>query len=59
MKRTLLEQVESLEQLRALENGYKIKVVETNFETVSVDSQADLDRVNIIVREGKINATRV
>lgn len=58
MKRTPLEQVESLEQLRVLENGYKIKVIETKFETVSVDSQADLDRVDKILRREETNATR-
>ncbi|HHW11600.1 MAG TPA: 3-deoxy-manno-octulosonate cytidylyltransferase [Firmicutes bacterium] len=46
MARTPLEQAESLEQLRALENGYRIKVVETHFQTIGVDSQSDLDRIN-------------
>jgi 3-deoxy-manno-octulosonate cytidylyltransferase (CMP-KDO synthetase) len=46
MKPTLLEQVESLEQLRALENGYRIKVLESDFQGVGVDTQADLDAVN-------------
>ena len=42
----MLEQVESLEQLRALENGYKIKVLESAFQGVGVDTQEDLDAVN-------------
>jgi 3-deoxy-manno-octulosonate cytidylyltransferase (CMP-KDO synthetase) len=46
MQPTLLEQVESLEQLRALENGYKIKVLESDFQGVGVDTQEDLDAVN-------------
>jgi 3-deoxy-manno-octulosonate cytidylyltransferase (CMP-KDO synthetase) len=40
-----LEQIEKLEQLRVLENGYKIKVIETTYDTISIDTQEDLDRV--------------
>src|SRR4029077_13151140 len=41
-----LEQAERLEQLRALENGYRIRVVETEYESLGVDTPADLDRVS-------------
>lgn len=41
-----LEQVERLEQLRALENGYKIRVVETEYESVGVDTPEDLEKVS-------------
>ena len=37
-----LETHERLEQLRALEHGYSIKVIETTFETVGVDTPEDL-----------------
>lgn len=40
-----LEQLEKLEQLRILENGYRIKVVETQFDTYGVDVPEDLERV--------------
>ncbi|MEW6170599.1 MAG: 3-deoxy-manno-octulosonate cytidylyltransferase [Candidatus Omnitrophota bacterium] len=47
-----LEKLEALEQLRVLEHGYKIKMIETNFETVGVDTPADLDKViNILSRK--------
>ncbi len=41
-----LEQSERLEQLRALENGYAIRVVETEYESVGVDTPEDLERVS-------------
>jgi len=41
-----LEQSERLEQLRALENGYRIRVVETEYESLGVDTPRDLERVS-------------
>jgi 3-deoxy-manno-octulosonate cytidylyltransferase (CMP-KDO synthetase) len=43
-----LEQAERLEQLRALENGFRIRVVDTEYESLGVDTPADLERVNTI-----------
>lgn len=41
-----LELSERLEQLRALENGYRIRVVATDYESIGVDTPEDLQRVN-------------
>jgi 3-deoxy-manno-octulosonate cytidylyltransferase (CMP-KDO synthetase) len=45
LKPSQLEETEKLEQLRALENGIAIKVGETTYETIGVDTPMDLKRV--------------
>jgi 3-deoxy-manno-octulosonate cytidylyltransferase (CMP-KDO synthetase) len=47
-----LERSEKLEQLRFLENGVPIYVAETPFDTVGVDTEEDLRRVEEILRKG-------
>ncbi len=49
MPPTSLEEAERLEQLRVLENGYRIMVVETTLDSVAVDTGEDLQRVREIV----------
>jgi len=45
LEKSLLEQVESLEQLRWLYYGYSIRVIETNIETPNIDVPADVEKV--------------
>jgi 3-deoxy-manno-octulosonate cytidylyltransferase (CMP-KDO synthetase) len=42
---SFLEQAENLEQLRALEHGYKIKVIDAGCDSISVDTPRDLEKV--------------
>jgi 3-deoxy-manno-octulosonate cytidylyltransferase (CMP-KDO synthetase) len=48
---TPLEQAESLEQLRALEHGFRIRAVETNFASIEIDTPEDLARVRQLLTE--------
>jgi len=50
MTPTPLEKTESLEQLRALEHGYRIKVLKTDFKSVGVDTMEDLEKVNLLLK---------
>jgi 3-deoxy-manno-octulosonate cytidylyltransferase (CMP-KDO synthetase) len=50
-----LERLEALEQLRALEHGYRIKVVETPYDSVEVDTPEELERIRKIVNERSVN----
>ena len=47
---TPLEEAESVDMLRFLEHGYKVRMVETEFDTYSVDTPEDLDRVEEMMR---------
>src|SRR5215469_486421 len=50
LQRTPLEIAERLEQLRALEHGYRIRVVEVEKESWGIDTPADLERFKEFVR---------
>ena len=51
MEPTAAEQTESLEQLRALENGFAIRVITTDKRFIGVDTPEDLARVNAIFEQ--------
>jgi 3-deoxy-manno-octulosonate cytidylyltransferase (CMP-KDO synthetase) len=51
LKEGRLENAERLEQLRVLENGYKIRTILTNYDSMSVDTKEDLEKVNKYVKE--------
>ena len=53
LKQTPLELSEGLEQLRVLESGYRIKVVETTSDPISIDTEEDLLRVRRLAGELK------
>lgn len=51
LKPSTLEKAESLEQLRVLEHGYPIKVLETKYDTISVDTKEDLQQAIKALRD--------
>jgi len=51
LEQTDLETAENLEQLRMLENGMKIKIVVTEYETLSVDTPEDLEKARKYYRK--------
>jgi 3-deoxy-manno-octulosonate cytidylyltransferase (CMP-KDO synthetase) len=53
---TPLERAEMLEQLRALEHGYRVAAVETPYDTIGVDTPEDLARVRELVERGRVAA---
>jgi 3-deoxy-manno-octulosonate cytidylyltransferase (CMP-KDO synthetase) len=52
LPQTPLEKAEKLEQLRALENGFKIRVLLTDHESIGVDTPEDVARVEALLKKG-------
>lgn len=46
-----LEKIEKLEQLRYLENGYKIRVAETPYTTIGIDTPQDLEKARAYLKQ--------
>jgi 3-deoxy-manno-octulosonate cytidylyltransferase (CMP-KDO synthetase) len=51
MEPSRLERLEALEQLRALENGFGIRVVEVEHRSIGVDTEQDYERVKRLIEE--------
>lgn len=49
MPESVLEHAEQLEQLRAVESGTKIKLIETEYSSIGIDTPEDLEQANIII----------
>jgi 3-deoxy-manno-octulosonate cytidylyltransferase (CMP-KDO synthetase) len=52
-----LETAEKLEQLRALENGYRIKVIETLSDSIEIDTPRDIEKVESIIARQRAQST--
>jgi 3-deoxy-manno-octulosonate cytidylyltransferase (CMP-KDO synthetase) len=54
LRRSSLEEIEKLEQLRALENGFRIKVVISESDTIGVDTPEDVEKVVAFLKNKKM-----
>ena len=54
MKPSALETLEALEQLRALENGFDIRIVPVEHRSIGVDTEQDYERVRRLIEENKV-----
>lgn len=53
LPKSSLEEAEKLEQLKFLEAGYKIKVMETNYHAIAVDTKEDLEKARQLILKEK------
>jgi len=54
MEPTPLEIIESVDMMRIIENGLKVKMVPTTYATKAVDTQEDLDKVNEMMKKDNL-----
>jgi 3-deoxy-manno-octulosonate cytidylyltransferase (CMP-KDO synthetase) len=54
MKSTPLEEIESVDMLRILEHQYKVKMIRSDYETYSVDTQEDLEHVETLMKDDSL-----
>jgi len=54
MEPTALEIIESVDMMRILENGLKVKMIPTQYITKAVDTKEDLDKVCEMMKEDKL-----
>jgi 3-deoxy-manno-octulosonate cytidylyltransferase (CMP-KDO synthetase) len=54
LRRSSLEEIEKLEQLRALENGFRIKVVISESDTIGVDTPEDVEKIVAFLKNKKM-----
>jgi len=57
MESTPLEKTESVDMLRILENGYRVKLISTEYETYSVDTESDRQRVESLMKRDSLVAS--
>lgn len=54
LPRTTLEKIESVDMLRALEHGYKIRMIATRYQVVGVDTPEDLMQAELLMQKDPI-----
>ena len=51
LPQTPLEEIESIDMLRVIENGMKVKMIRSNYDTYSVDTESELKSVEKMMKE--------
>ena len=53
MKPAKYEIIESIDMMRVIENGYKVKLVEIKDRVISVDTPTDLKKAELLIKKDK------